>query len=79
MDEPGSIPAAVLPFYSSPRINRVSKAIAVLALLGLTFVVQFLVMTHAWGLQLQSWGWYLGGIAASFAISGAMVAVREDK
>jgi hypothetical protein len=37
------------------------NAIAALIILSLACVVGYFTMVFGWGLEVQSWGWYVGG------------------
>lgn len=56
-----------------------SQAIAVLALIAMTFLLQFLVMTQGWGVQVHSWGWLIGCIIAQCFVTAGMQAVKAEK
>jgi len=56
-----------------------AKLIAVLCLMVMSFVVGFLIMIKGWGMEVQSWGWLIGGWMISIILTGLTQAVIQDK
>lgn len=50
-------------------MNVILHAMAGMFMLGLIFLVSFLIMIYGWGLEVQSWPWIIGGYIASCVLT----------
>lgn len=55
-----------------------SKLIAALSIVAMTFGLSYLVMTRAWGLTLQSSAWFICGGIGHLALYLILDAIKEE-